>query len=681
MPANSSEYNVNIIISTKDRGAPEVKKAVGSWTELKSALGLAKAAFNQAYQAVEQVYELMKEGAAVDRAQSAINNLAASYGESGDAIVKAIQTASNYTIDRMTAMEAANKAMLLGVAQTPDEFARLAQYATTLGRAMGKDAASSINDFVVAAGRQSKMIADNLGLMVSAEDAYKRYADANNTTVDALDDTARKQAFLTEMLRQAEEKVGRLGVATIDTAGKMEQAEAAIADMKTGVSELAVAYLESTKHLDNWNITLNAGRDAVNWLTKALTEDGPPAQMKYAESALNTELALTREEARLEGVMNAAATTAPVLDDLAGGTTHLTGATVEYLDTLALFETQTDLASVSQKNFNLLLDKAAREKTAEATRALDEYNAAIKEFSLDAGMRWKTYFDGVDEQAETFATRREQIDAGHQETLAELEKRGQAKSIWLNEEAEKEKLTELTWSLEQAQLQLSEYNDKTRESTRRAKEKQIADLQGQVSAQQKMLDDYYAGRLIATGENVDDLIAEEDRRHREAVAGLQSEIDKEKELQRQRFGTLLLDTFDTWAEIEKVPPEKMMEMRTAIAVEYGLISSEESRLLAISMQSWSNWKDAAYEDTEIVVSQLAKTIESVRILQRALASLPGGGLAGMGEMVPSMPGTGFYAGVPTPSSSTTYNFNQTVNTQATSHSVVQDFRTARALVE
>lgn len=58
----------------------------------------------------------------------------------------------------MTAMSAANKAMMLDVAKSPEAFSRLAKVATALGRAMGQDAATSIEDFTVAAGRQSMHI-------------------------------------------------------------------------------------------------------------------------------------------------------------------------------------------------------------------------------------------------------------------------------------------------------------------------------------------------------------------------------------------------------------------------------------------------------------------------------------------------------------------------------------------
>jgi len=96
-----------------------------------------------------------------------------------------------------------------------------------------------------------------------------------------------------------------------------------------------------------------------------------------------------------------------------------------------------------------------------------------------------------------------------------------------------------------------------------------------------------------------------------------------------------------------------------------------------------------YTNTEATATGLAKDIEHVRLLQQALDGLPDMKVievmikrsgANYPEMIPIpevAPGS-FY--VP-PASNTTYNFNQTVNTQATSHNVMVDWQTAEAMVQ
>jgi len=180
--------------------------------------------------------ELVELGAAAERQETALDNLARSFGTSGDEIVDAIQSASSFTIDRMTAMQAANRAMLLDVAQTPEVFERLTRVAVRLGQAMGLDATQSINDFVTAAGRQSIMIADNLGLTVKIGEATENYAAELGIAVDELTDAQKKQAFLNEMLNQGEIRVDALGEVTNSTATNIEILKANIEDTKLAVA-------------------------------------------------------------------------------------------------------------------------------------------------------------------------------------------------------------------------------------------------------------------------------------------------------------------------------------------------------------------------------------------------------------------------------------------------------------
>lgn len=249
--AGSTEFKVNIVITSKDRTSRETDKASKSLIALQKAAKLATVGF-AALKTAQAGIRFAKLGAAVQRQAKSLDALAKSAGSSGEEIVSAMQGASDFTIDRMTAMQAANKAMLLDVAKSPAEFERLTKVATALGRVMGQDAAKSIDDFVTAAGRQSKMIADNLGLMVGAADANKRYADSLGITSDQLTDAQKKQAFLTEMLRQGEIKMAAMGKTSLDTAGKMEQLESALSDLKTGFAEIVaedVALVLETERL------------------------------------------------------------------------------------------------------------------------------------------------------------------------------------------------------------------------------------------------------------------------------------------------------------------------------------------------------------------------------------------------------------------------------------------------
>ena len=87
-----------------------------------------------------------------------------------------LDKALNGTADRMTIMEQANNAMLLGIAESDDQMAEMFDVAQRLGRALGKDAASSVESLITGIGRQSRLMLDNLGIVVKTEEAYKEYA-------------------------------------------------------------------------------------------------------------------------------------------------------------------------------------------------------------------------------------------------------------------------------------------------------------------------------------------------------------------------------------------------------------------------------------------------------------------------------------------------------------------------
>jgi len=255
---------LQIIINSKASGQGS-EKASKELRNLKEAAKVAALGF-VALKTAQETWKFAEFGAGVQRQAAALDGLAKSAGSSGRETTAAIQGASDYTIDRMTAMGAASKAMMLDVAETPEQFERLTKVASSLGRAMGQDAAKSIDDFVTAAGRQSMQIADNLGLTIKAEVAYERYAKANGKLATELTTTEKKQAFLNEMLVEGERKMADLGETTLDAAGKMEQASAGWADAKASLGSLFASFAEWSGVLDavsSWAQDTAGATDAI----------------------------------------------------------------------------------------------------------------------------------------------------------------------------------------------------------------------------------------------------------------------------------------------------------------------------------------------------------------------------------------------------------------------------------
>ena len=89
----------------------------------------------------------------------------------------------------------ANSAMTLGVVNSGREFTELALAASVLGQRIGEDATSSIESAVIALGRGSTAMLDNLGVVLKQAEAQEMYAEFLEKDVKALTDVERAEAF------------------------------------------------------------------------------------------------------------------------------------------------------------------------------------------------------------------------------------------------------------------------------------------------------------------------------------------------------------------------------------------------------------------------------------------------------------------------------------------------------
>jgi hypothetical protein len=108
-----------------------------------------------------------------------------------------LRRATRNAVTDLELMRLANNAVVLGVAKSEDQFVRLAEGAVRLGRAVGLEATPAVESLVTGIGRQSRMMLDNLGIIVRVEEANTKYAAAIGKVVGELTDGERKTAFAT----------------------------------------------------------------------------------------------------------------------------------------------------------------------------------------------------------------------------------------------------------------------------------------------------------------------------------------------------------------------------------------------------------------------------------------------------------------------------------------------------
>ena len=225
-----------------------------------------------------------------------------------------LRIATNNTVTDMELMRQANNAMLLGVARSTKELAQLFDAAQLLGRALGKDATSSIESLVTGLGRQSRLMLDNVGIMIKVNEAYEEFARVNNTTVAAMTDTEKKTAFLNSGLGQALEKIKAFGEENLSSSDKIRQTNVAGVNLGETISQaLQPAFLSWSKDLKTVSMFLTdyiKETNASTFAGKALEENIHAlkmeiTQLKLEETGLLKETkALTDEEVRLKAAQD-----------------------------------------------------------------------------------------------------------------------------------------------------------------------------------------------------------------------------------------------------------------------------------------------------------------------------------------------------------------------------------------
>jgi hypothetical protein len=198
--AKGYQAELKKVAAAEKRARQEARKLaeaqkIAAATQQQAFISAGSAVLDFAQKVGTVVVESGKLAAQFQGSQIGLNNLAASFGQSGSEIQAAIQTASKGTISGLNAIQAANTALLFGVAKTPDEFSALTSSALTLGRTLGLTSTQAIEQFTTALGRQSLLILDNFGIsakQVSAE--IERLAQA---------DFGKARSELTEAQKQA----------------------------------------------------------------------------------------------------------------------------------------------------------------------------------------------------------------------------------------------------------------------------------------------------------------------------------------------------------------------------------------------------------------------------------------------------------------------------------------------
>lgn len=243
-----------IPLTVDDQASGPVGDLVHRLNELNDVSGLAKSAIsgivtgasialiNQAVQATtnlaRNISDLARASAESARVTASFEALSQTVGESSRDMLAALQRASQGAIDNTTLMLTANRAMLLGVADTSQEMATLMEVAAVRGRALGLTTAEAFDNIVTGVGRLSAPILDNLGIIVDSEAAYEAYALSVGKTADSLTGMEQKQALVNAVIASSRPLLEAQGGISADMATNFERADAAISNAKDALGQL-----------------------------------------------------------------------------------------------------------------------------------------------------------------------------------------------------------------------------------------------------------------------------------------------------------------------------------------------------------------------------------------------------------------------------------------------------------
>jgi len=230
---------LSIILKLKDEASKRLEGVRGnlqrfanSWKKNWLAI---TAAVTVAIMALRKAWELMELGAKVEQQKMAFENLASSLGMSSEKIIKDLRKMSGETMSTAEIMGKASQAMILGI--DPTKLSKMMEISRASARAFGKDVGFMFESIAIGVGRQSKLILDNLGIIVSAGTAYEKYAKSIGKSTKELTEMERKQAFLNATLEAGDRILQQIDTSTMTNLEKMQRLKAGWEDFAVKIGQ------------------------------------------------------------------------------------------------------------------------------------------------------------------------------------------------------------------------------------------------------------------------------------------------------------------------------------------------------------------------------------------------------------------------------------------------------------
>lgn len=191
--------------------------------------GMAIAGVTAAAYGLKRAMDFAAEGEKIRNVGIAFEQL----NDNATATLATLDTAFKGTLDVTSMQQFANQLKLMGL--EAEQMGVLSDTAFKVAAAQGKNAADVMKTLASAIGTGRLQTAAQFGIVVTAKGAQEDYARQLGVSVDALDETAKRQALVNALLAEAELKFGAIDTSKFVV--QMQQAQKQLADFQSDLNE------------------------------------------------------------------------------------------------------------------------------------------------------------------------------------------------------------------------------------------------------------------------------------------------------------------------------------------------------------------------------------------------------------------------------------------------------------
>lgn len=213
-------------------------KMASQFSAYQRQFAIAAAGIYAAIQTLQSAWNLAEQAAQFEQSKMAFRSMAQSMGADADKLFAQLQEKSAGLIDQKTLIEAANRAMSLGI--PIEKIGDLLEIARAKARDMGTQTAQAFGDIVTGIGRASPLILDNLGLILKVGAANEAMARQLGKNASELTEKEKAMAILNATIEAGQSALQRYNMEQLTTNERMQKLRAHVQDAQLWIGQLAI---------------------------------------------------------------------------------------------------------------------------------------------------------------------------------------------------------------------------------------------------------------------------------------------------------------------------------------------------------------------------------------------------------------------------------------------------------